>query len=90
MGHRTLRELLTRTPFQQFRIHVSGGESYPVAGPEWMMVTPSTTAVGIPGEAGDGDRVILIDNSHITHVSPAPADPAPAPGTDTSVPGGTP
>lgn len=78
MGHEQLREWLRRTPFRPFRIQVSGGPSYDVAGPDWMMVTPRTTAVGVPGQAGDGEVVILIDNSHITTLEPLPAAPTPA------------
>ena len=57
MGHMMLREWLRRTPFRPFRLHISGGETYEVPSPEWMMVTPQNTAVGIPGQAGDGDVV---------------------------------
>jgi hypothetical protein len=78
MGHMMLREWLRRTPFRPFRLHISGGETYEVPSPEWMMVTPQNTAVGIPGQAGDGDVVIVIDNSHITHVEPLPAASAAA------------
>ena len=77
MGHDQLRGWLRRLPFRPFRLHISGGEVYDVAGPEWMMVTPQNTAVGIPGQAGDGDIVTVIDNSHITHVEPLPSAPAP-------------
>lgn len=79
MGHLILRSWLTRTPFRPFRLHISGGEVYEVSGPEWMMVTPQTTAVGIPGQSGDGEVVIVIDNSHITHVEPLPVPSAPVP-----------
>ena len=84
MGHEQLREWLRRQPFRPFRIQVTGGQSYDVAGPEWMMVTPRTTAVGVPGQAGDGEVVILIDNSHIATLEPLPvaAGPTGGPGSN--------
>ncbi len=73
MSANDLRGLLRRSPFQPFRLFLSSGNSYDVAGPEWMMVTSGTTALGIPGRAGDGDQVLLLDNYHITHIEPIPA-----------------
>ena len=72
MSPNDLRGLLRRAPFQPFRLFLSSGNSYDVAGPEWMMVTSATTALGIPGHAGDGDQVLLLDNFHITHIEPIP------------------
>lgn len=80
MGHEQLRQFLTRTPFRPFKLHVSSGHSYEVAGPEWMMVTPNNTAIGIPGQAGDENVVIVISNMHITHVEPLPAAAPPQTG----------
>jgi hypothetical protein len=65
-----LRKLIRRTPFQPFRIYMASGHSYDVSSPEWMMVTGLTTALGIPGEAGDGDELMLLDNMSITHTEP--------------------
>lgn len=70
-----LRELLRAKPFRPFRVHMASGDSYVVAGPEWMLVTGMTSALGIPGQAGDGDRLILLDNMSITHIEPADAPP---------------
>ncbi len=72
MAPEQLRTLLRRQPFQPFRVYMAGGQSYDVAGPEWMMVTGLTTALGIPGKAGDGDVVMLLDNMSITHTEPLP------------------
>jgi hypothetical protein len=72
-----LRQLLRATPFRPFRVHLASGQSYVVAGPEWMVVTALTSALGIPRESGDGDRLILLDNMSITHIEPA--DPIPTP-----------
>jgi hypothetical protein len=58
---------LRRQPLQPFRMPLSNGHSFGVQSPEWMLVTWSTTARAFPGESGDGDRLRLIDNSHIVN-----------------------
>ena len=70
MTQEQLRTYLQRAPFQPFRLYISSGHSYEVTSPEWMMVTPRMTALGIPGRSGDGEIVITIDNLHITHCEP--------------------
>lgn len=78
MSANDLRELLRRQPFQPFRFFTSGGQSYTVPSPGWMLVTTRTTALGVPGQAGDGERVLLFDNLHITHTEPIAAEAPPA------------
>jgi hypothetical protein len=73
-----LRQLLRANPFRPFRVYLAGGQSYVVAGPEWMMVTTLTSALGIPRESGDGDRILLLDNMSITHTEPADSVPTAA------------
>jgi hypothetical protein len=70
MSPEPLRQLLRANPFRPFRVYLASGHSYTVASPEWMVVTALTSALGIPGEAGDGDRLILLDNMSITHTEP--------------------
>lgn len=77
MTQEQLRVYLRRTPFQPFRIYISSGHSYAVNSPDWMMVTPRSTAVGIPGQFGEGDVVVTLDNLHITHVEPIVATQTP-------------
>lgn len=76
MAPEQLREMIRHQPFRPFRLYLSGGQSYDVAGPEWLLVTRRTTALGIPGEAGDGELVVLLDNLHITHTEPLPGSVA--------------
>ena len=71
-----LRQALRRQPFIPFRLVTASGNSYAVPSPEWMMVTGLTTAVGTPGESGDGDIVMLLDNMSITELVPMPAPAA--------------
>jgi len=71
MAPDALRQLLRNQPFRPFRVFTASGNSYLVTSPEWMVVTSLTTALGIPGEAGDGDRLILLDNMSITETQPA-------------------
>jgi hypothetical protein len=54
---------------------MSKGNTYDVVSPEWMMVTATTTVVGIPGESGDGELVNLLDNFQISAVQPIDAEP---------------
>lgn len=76
MSSGQLRELLRQQPFRPFRLVLSNGRTYDIAGSEWMVVMGGTTVVGIPGAAGDGDVVSLIDNDHISNIEPlAPAEP---------------
>jgi hypothetical protein len=75
MAPHELRALLRRQPFKPFRLIMSNGNTYDVVGPEWMMVTLSTSAVGYPGESGDGDVIHLLDNDHIAEVKPIDAEP---------------
>jgi hypothetical protein len=70
-----LRALLRRQPFRPFRLIMSKGNTYDVVSPEWMMVTATTTVVGIPGESGDGELVNLLDNFQISDVQPIDAEP---------------
>jgi len=73
MAPERLRVLLRVTPFRPFRLHLSGGNSFLVTSPEWLLVTGLTSALGIPGQSGDGDRIMLIDNMHIVFTEPADA-----------------
>ena len=65
-----LRQLLRANPFRPFRVYLASGPSYTVASPEWLVVTALTSALGLPGEAEDGDRLIILDNMSITHTEP--------------------
>ena len=71
-----LKQMLRVRPFRPFRIFLSSGNSYLVPDPEWMLVTTFTTAIGVPGQSGDGDRLAILDNSSITEAQPA--DPLPS------------
>ena len=75
MHHAQLRDALRKSPFVPFRLHMSSGVTYDVASPEWMMVTNTYSAVGVPGRAGDGDIISLLDNWHVTHIEPLSATP---------------
>jgi hypothetical protein len=76
MASDALRQRLRANPFQPFRVFLASGTSYLIASREWMLVTALTTAIGVPGEAGDGDRLILLDNMSITEAQPAGAPSA--------------
>jgi hypothetical protein len=46
MTTQTFRELLSRQPFQPFRLVMSGGETYEVRHPEMAMLTRTDILVG--------------------------------------------
>lgn len=72
MSTNELRTIASVRPFQPVRIHVSSGASFEVMHPDMMIVGIRTTAIGIPGPSDPGlwDRLIQVDNLHITHVEP--------------------
>lgn len=70
MHHDVLREKLKAQPFQPFRIVMTTGKTYEVTSPEWVLVTRLTTAIGLPGESGDGDILRHLDNLHIVELVP--------------------
>lgn len=76
MHHSYLRHVLRRSPFRPFRLHITNGRTYDVLSPEWMLVYNLVSRVGVPGQVGDGDRLVDIDNWHITHLEPLPTPPA--------------
>jgi len=53
MTVQTFRELLTRRPFQPFRLVMSSGLSYEIRHPEMAMLTRTSILVGVD-EADDG------------------------------------
>ena len=75
MSPEALRQLLRVQPFRPFRVHLASGHSYIVSSPEWMVVAAPTSALGLPGQAADGDRLILLDNMSITHTEPVDSLP---------------
>ena len=75
MSPESLRQLLRAQPFRPFRVHLASGHSYIVSSPEWMVVAAPTSALGLPGQAADGDRLILLDNMSITHTEPVDSLP---------------
>jgi hypothetical protein len=70
MHHEVLRDKLKAQPFQPFRIVMTTGKVYDVTSPEWVLVTRLTTAIGLPGESGDGDILRHLDNLHIVELLP--------------------
>ncbi|WP_439624313.1 hypothetical protein [Gemmata sp.] len=76
MAPEQLRSMLRATPFRPFKVYMASGHSYPVTSPEWFMVGPITSALGLPGKAGDGEIIHLLENMSITHTEPVDVPPA--------------
>jgi hypothetical protein len=68
MNAETVREFLTRQPFQPLQIHLSNGEVHQVRHPEFAMLLRSTLVIGIP----DSDRVICCELLHIASIERMP------------------
>ena len=71
MTAQTFRELLTKQPFEPFRIVMSGGESHDIQHPERAMLTKTELVVGI-GETRHGVPASfkICSLLHVTAVEP--------------------
>ena len=67
-----ITRLLSRTPFEPFRIHMSGGSDYPVNHPDQVIVTPRAAYVGVRvnGKRQIAQDVVICDVVHITRLAP--------------------
>ncbi len=64
-----MRQLLTRRPFEAFRITMSSGQVFEVRHPEMAMLTKSRMMVTIVDERGrPSDQVEFLSYLHIAHV----------------------
>ncbi|MGE3819565.1 MAG: hypothetical protein AB7I30_09020 [Isosphaeraceae bacterium] len=74
MTVQTFRELLTRRPFQPFRLVMSSAQSHEVRHPEMAMLTKTDMLVGI-GDTDDGvpAEFKICSLSHVATVEPLPA-----------------
>lgn len=65
----TLREILSRKPFEPFRVVMSSGESYIITHPEMALVTTRSLILALPDAAHpDGERIAFCSYLHIAHV----------------------
>jgi hypothetical protein len=76
MSPETLRNLLSKQPFDPFRVTTSSGETYDVRHPEMVMLTMRELLVGIGERDGIPARYKTLALLHITAVEPL--DPATA------------
>ena len=61
MNAETIREMLTRRPFEPFEVRMSKGERYQVRHPEFAMLVPHTLVIGY----ADSARVSICSLLHI-------------------------
>ncbi|MHB1037767.1 MAG: hypothetical protein ACYC35_25475 [Pirellulales bacterium] len=69
MNAETVREFLTRQPFQPLLVHLSNGEVHQIPHPEFAMLLRSTLVIGVP----ESDRVICCALLHIASIERMPA-----------------
>ncbi|MEX2216650.1 MAG: hypothetical protein WD768_21230 [Phycisphaeraceae bacterium] len=70
MTIQTFRELLTRRPFQPFRLVMSSGQKYEVRHPELAMLTRSDMLVGTDLKDGVPAEFRICSLLHVTAVEP--------------------
>jgi len=66
MNTETIREWLSRRPFEPFLLMLSGGESYSVKHPENVIVLKTRLILGYP----ETDSVAHVALLHVTSVRP--------------------
>jgi len=67
MNAETVREMLSRRPFEPFEVVMSSGERHLVKHPECHMILPSKAVIGDPVT----DRLAILSLIHITELRPA-------------------
>lgn len=79
MTVQTFRDLLTRKPFQPFRLVMSSGQTYEVRHPEMAWLTRTDILVGV-GETNDRipAEFRICSLLHVTAIEPLGAESRPA------------
>jgi hypothetical protein len=78
MSQHDVIEMLTKRPFQTFRIHVSDGTVYEIRHPEMMMVGRTRALIFFPPKdlpLPALDRYEAVALVHITHLEPIETSP---------------
>lgn len=70
MTTQTFRDLLTKQPFEPFRIVMSSGQTYDVRHPEMAFMTKTNLFIGIDAEEGVAAEARICSLLHITAVEP--------------------
>jgi hypothetical protein len=77
MTVRTFRDLLTKRPFEPFRIVMSSGEKYDVRHPEMAMLTRTDLLVGIDVKNDVPAHFKICSLLHVTAIEPLKSASAP-------------
>ena len=67
-----LRDVLSRRPFEPFRVVLSSGSSYEIRHPEFGWLVRGGLYVGIPAASNSGvpDQAVFCSMLHITAIEP--------------------
>jgi hypothetical protein len=76
MTVQVFRELLTRRPFQPFRLVMSSGQSYEVRHPEMAFLTRTDLLVGIDADDGVPAAFKICSLLHVATIEPLSASSA--------------
>lgn len=70
MNARTLRDALSRQPFEPFRVVLSNREGFEIRHPEMAMVLLNNLLVGYEEQEGFPTRFHVLSLLHIAHLQP--------------------
>jgi hypothetical protein len=82
MSPNELNAMLRRAPFVPFRLHLTGGQTYDVSDPRWMVIGTTTAFLGARRDPASPiyDEPVIISIRHVTRVEPIEAaDPGQPP-----------
>ncbi len=69
MNADTVRQFLTKRPFEPFEVRLSSGDVHRVVHPEFAILLPHTLVVGYPKP----DRVAVCELAHVSSIERVPA-----------------
>jgi len=63
-----IRDFNRRQPFQPYRIHVTGGQTYDIKHPDQVIVLRSRLTIGLDNHEGISEKLEPIALIHIIHI----------------------
>ena len=69
-----LREFNRKQPFEPYRIHITGGQTYDIKHPDQVIVLRSRAAIGVGDEVGISERIEHVALIHIVCIEELQAE----------------
>ncbi|HXT12392.1 MAG TPA: hypothetical protein VN873_12585 [Candidatus Angelobacter sp.] len=73
MTRKEMRELVHQSPFQPFRLHLSGGKDLRVPHPDFALVTAEYVVIANVLRGGSSGSINLVPYEHIARIEMLPA-----------------